>query len=205
MSTTTLTIKPKSHYVQLKDLFVLPDSDKKFCEEMAISDGVSCSSHIAGDPTLTLAFFDHLWEYAYPRFSKIPFVTRIARNIAKDCVINTAILFEKAISKTGKIKRDATVGRDFVDLSDAKSVSVRLRNLDKTYSANVADLKTKQGAIRIICYERVTKKFYYFIVPADKNPRTSIEIPFNLDGWPNKNSHWWRYEVNSFVELCRPV
>lgn len=113
-------------------------------------------------------------------------------------------MLEKAISRVGKLKRDSTVGRDFVDLSDAKSVSVRFH--DGRYSADVKNIRTKQGALRILCYERIQDKFYYFVVPAIYNPKTSIEIPFDLKGNPDRRSgKWWRFEEISFAGMCRIV
>jgi hypothetical protein len=116
-----------------------------------------------------------------------------------------ALLYEMAISRRGKLKRDSTIGRDYIDFSDAKSVSVRLRSNNKTYSACVKDLHAKQGAIRIICYERVLDIFYYFLVPTGAYPKTSIEIPFDLDGRPSRKNKWWKYEVSTFTELCQPI
>jgi hypothetical protein len=175
----------------------------KYIKQAALVN-VSFSSHIAGDPSLSLAFFDHLWPYAYPRFDKIPFARKLIRSLAKDGIVNAGLLLEKAISRVGKLKRDSTVGRDFVDLSDAKSVSVRFH--DGRYSADVKNIKTKQGALRILCYERNQGKFYYFIVPAKYNPKTSIEIPFDLKGNPYKQgSGWWRFQVSTFNDLSGKV
>jgi hypothetical protein len=200
-----INIKPKNHYLQYADLFVITTEEQIKCQVISESNGVTNSSHIAGDPTLSLNFFDMLWPYAYPKFHKLIFPTKICRYLARDGIINVGLLLEKAISKKGKLKRDSTHGRDFVDLSDAKSVSVRLRDNGDTYSANVTNIKAKQGALRVLCYERVLKKFYFFIIPADFNPGTSIEIPFELNGSPKRTNHWWNHEVLTFEELCRPI
>lgn len=145
-----------------------------------------------------------MWPFAYPRFNRIPFARKLVRALAKDGIVNAGLLLEKAISRVGKLKRDSTVGRDFVDLSDAKSVSVRFH--DSRYSADVKNIKTKQGALRILCYERIQDKFYYFVVPARYNPKTSIEIPFDLRGNPDRRSGiWWRFQVSTFADLSGVV
>jgi|GEM_PF-2448914 len=205
------TKKPFSHYEQLNSLFELDEEMSTQCLNLQDSDGASNSSHIAGDPALSLAFFDHLWPYAYPRLDKLPFATRLARKLAKDGIINTALLFEKAISKQGRIKRDSTFYKDFVDLSDAKSASVRVRSNETLYTANISNIKSKVGALRIIVYERIHKQFYYFLIPAISNPRTEIEIPFTMSGNPittdnaRRRNNWWQFQVSTFNELCKPV
>lgn len=206
MKTNLKKKQPKAHYKTFADVFSLPPEEDAWCRKVAESNGVDNSSHIAGDPTLCLAFFDKLWPYAYPRFHKLIFPTKIVRYLAKEGIINVGLLLEKAISKKGKIKRDSTHGRDFVDKSDAKSVSVRLRDDGCTYSANVTGIASKQGALRVLVYERVMMKFYYFIIPHEKYAGSlSLEIPFTLEGHPKRSHHWWKCEVTTFDELCKPI
>lgn len=134
--------------------------------------------------------------------------------ILKLGIVEVSTAFERAISKVGKIKVISEDHADFSDGSDAKLTSVRTFNYDLSYSSQVSGLKNKTGTLRIQCYERKTKKFYYFKIPGDayehqrnlKKP--ALEIPFNLDGTPRRvpmrhcNHNFWEFEVSSFEEMA---
>ena len=157
---------------------------------------------------LLLKHFDYLYFLAYPNDTQDHFLW--TREKAKDGVISISSLLELAICIQGKIDRDNSVGKDFIDHSDAKSVSVRTSSYGKRYSAPVTNIHRKKGLLRVCVYERKKDKFYHFVIPylMYKNvPKTSnIEIPFELDGTPKiKNKakvNWWEFKVNSFQDLC---
>jgi hypothetical protein len=161
---------------------------------------------------LNLKMFDHLWQYAYPGSKKLQ--TSQQRQLVVDGTWdNLGGLLERAISITGGLERQATVGRDFSDFSDAKLVSVRTASKGKSYSAPVTNIHRKKGYLRVVCYERKQDKFYYFLIPGDAyshiEKTSNIEIPFNLNGNPRKqnncNINWWNFEVETFTAVAKPI
>ena len=75
----------------------------------------------------------------------------------------------------------------------------------------MSDIKTKTGNLRIVVYERLQDKFYYFNVPNHViTGLTAVRIPFDLDGTPRRyykrnitqKTKWWAYECESFDHLC---
>lgn len=117
-------------------------------------------------------------------------------------ILQVSTAFEHALANVGGFEVVSANGYDGSDGSDAKLSTVRYRNKGKAYSACVSGTKNKTGKLRVQVYERITNKFYYFVIPHKSYTRiTYLEIPFNLDGTPKVNAKWWAYNVNTFVQL----
>lgn len=168
------------------------------------------------DPVLDEKFFDNLFPKIYPIEYSIPLIKDFCKNklMVGDRLLSAGKLLEAAISKCKGLERFDTVGKDFVDGSDAKSSSVRWSSNHKSYSANISDVSNKKGLLRCMVYERITDRFYYFLIPhaAYKHisSTSNIEIPFNHDGLPKRdakfrNVNWWDFEVPDFDGILADV
>lgn len=154
------------------------------------------------DPVIQYAFYDELIFKAYPEHihSTFEVIHRTLGNVRPEK------LLEVAIAVQGMLTRYNTTGMDYTDGSDAKSVSVRMHNSDRSYGAPVTGIFLKRGLLRVMVFERQFNKFYYFLIPysayKDIPEKSNIEIPFTLDGNPrrenNCNTNWWAYEVPDF-------
>lgn len=126
--------------------------------------------------------------------------------MVKDGVLQIETLVEQAISKRGKLPRQSTEGRDFVDGTDAKKALTQLAiEPGKTTRrvAQISNIKGKHGALRIAVGETLTRKIYYFKVPKKAyDGLTCIRIYFNEDGSPKLDGKWFAYQC-SFDELCQ--
>jgi len=169
------------------------------------------------DPILDQKFFDLLFPIIFPIESQDQKLYEFSKNKLSNemKLLSTGSLLEQAISTRKKLTRHNTIGKDFVDGSDAKSSSVRWMSNNKTYSAQIADIYNKKGLLRCVVYERLLDKFYYFLIPYEAYkhiPKTSnIEVPFNLNGTPRKNAkgiknvNWWQFEVSNFDAILADV
>jgi hypothetical protein len=132
----------------------------------------------------------------------------------KHGMLQVSTIVEQAIAHHGGFNVVSANTHDLNDGSDVKMASVRTCNKGKTYSASVK-FKKKTGSLRIISYERIHDKFYYFIIPHSEyskaSSKSTIEIPFDSDGCPKRQhlggkfNNWWIYEVESFDRLCGPA
>jgi hypothetical protein len=139
----------------------------------------------------------------------------LLKAMVSDGVIQIDALFEKAISVTGNIKRDSTIGKDFVDGSDAKKVTVQWRieypnsnnrivNTSVRRVATITNLKHKRGFLRCVVAETLTKQVYYFKIPyLEYKGLKTVNIYFNQDGSPKENGNFWHCKCNSFKEMCK--
>jgi len=169
------------------------------------------------DPILDEKFFDLLFPIIFPIESQDEKLYNFCKNKLSDemKLLSTGSLLEQAISTRKRLTRHNTIGKDFVDGSDAKSASVRWSSVNTHYGAPISDIHNKKGLLRCVIYERLHDKFYYFLIPheAYKNiPKSSnIEIPFNLDGTPKRdarrirNVNWWQFEVPDFDGILADV
>lgn len=165
------------------------------------------------DPILEQKFFDLLFPLAFPDLGKdsAEYIFSKQRLSSDASLINNGGLLEQAISVQKGISRYSTIGKDFVDGSDAKCSSCRWHSNLKAYGAPITDIKNKKGLLRCVVYERLLDKFYYFLIPHKAyewvSAKSNIEIPFNLDGTPRRNSKhirnidWWQFEMNSFKDI----
>lgn len=135
-------------------------------------------------------------------------------------IIQRDRLVELAISKTGNIKMDSTHGQDLADKSDVKTVVSGIRNNNKekgswTHSFSVRGVANKNGALRVVAYNKLLDRFHYFFIPYEAYQHcqytveiiaenfNNIFIEPNFTGIPNLNRKWWNYEVDSFELLCQ--
>ena len=160
---------------------------------------------------LLLRHFDFLWHRAYPNRGLDSYNDH-RKTVEDGSWTNLGSLLEHAIHIVGKIKKVNTVGKDFVDISDAKLISVRTSSKGTAYSAPITNIHRKRGLLRVLCYERKQNNFYFFLIPyaayGHISKTSNIEIPFNLDGTPRRINkceiNWWQYEVSTFEEICVP-
>ncbi len=169
------------------------------------------------DPVLDRKFFDLLFPIIYPEESKNIDIYNFSRDklAFADCLLSTGKLLEAAISRAKGLTRHDTMGRDFVDGSDAKSASARWHGT--SYGAPISDVFNKKGLLRCVVYERLQDKFYYFLIPhkayENISKSSNIEIPFNLDGSPKRNPtarslrnvDWWQFEVPDFKGILADI
>jgi hypothetical protein len=168
------------------------------------------------DPILDQKFFDLLFPIIFPVESQDPIIrdfVKLKLSIEMK-LLSTGSLLEQAISSRKNLTRHATIGKDFVDGSDAKSASVRWASNGTTYGAPIHDIFNKKGLLRCVIYERLHDKFYFFLIPhkayENISKTSNIEIPFNLDGTPRKNAKvrnvdWWQFEVTGFDGILSDV
>ena len=124
--------------------------------------------------------------------------------LLNDGVIQVSTVFEQALAKLGKYTVVSEDTHDFCNGDDAKMCTVTVRSKGTTYTAQVSGVANKIGNLRVQVYERITKSFYYFLIPNESfNDLKVVEIRFNLDGTPNRNTKWWQYEVPSFEDLAK--
>ena len=156
---------------------------------------------IAGD----ILIFDNIIKKAYKNANNE--LIKHMRKMIKDGAIQIDALFERAISMSGKHKRDSTMGRYFEDGSDAKkAVSHWVIEPDRNSvrrRATITNLKNKKGFLRVVVAETLTGKVYYFKVPnyAYRGLR-GFNVYFNEDGTPKHDGKSWQYQCKSFKEMA---
>ena len=150
---------------------------------------------------LELAHFNNFKQHI-PEYETLCIVTM--NKLLDMGLVQVSTAFEHALANVGGFEVVSIDGCDGSDGSDAKLCSVRFRANQTAYSACVSGTKNKIGKLRVQVYERMTNKFYFFVIPNEAYCNiTYVEIPFKLDGSPNRNSKWWKHEVNTFVELSK--
>ena len=115
--------------------------------------------------------------------------------LVEDCMI------EKSAGNL-KININPNRTEDYNDYSDAKFLSVSAGATKMMHDA----VKNKKGALRIVVYEAIQNKLYYFYIPRRiwKDFKCGPNIPFDKKtGDPKDANHWWQWEVDSFIELAR--
>jgi hypothetical protein len=159
---------------------------------------------------LEIAHFDNFKKYI-PGYEGL--CKKTVEALLQLGILQVSTAFEQALSKVGGHEM---VSADRGDLykngkySDAKLSTVRTKNYGRSYTAPVASIFNKTGALRVQVYERKQEQFYYFSIPRRTYidiPKTSnIEIPFEMDGTPRRVNrsqvNWWKYEVDSFREMA---
>jgi hypothetical protein len=128
--------------------------------------------------------------------------------VKKGWIFPGKIVEDQLIEKSdGLLKANTNHKRseDFNDYSDAKFVSVTEWKYQYRVSLDWIGFKNKKGALRVVVYERMQNRLYYFYIPrrAYRDMRV-IKIPFDLKtGDPKDTNKWWAYEVDSFKELAQ--
>ena len=116
--------------------------------------------------------------------------------------VSTAV--EHAVAYAGGTEVVSEDKHDLANGDEVKAASARLRGYGKSYDAHISNTKGKTGNLRIQVYERITNKFYYFVIPHSQYSKvTYLEIPFHLNGTPKYNNHWWKWEIESFEKMSK--
>ena len=168
------------------------------------------------DPILAQAFFNFLFPIAFPNIDLNSSTYKFILNdiVTKHKLISPGALLEVAISIKKGLERHDTEGRDFVDGSDAKCASARWHRKGQSYGAPITNVHTKEGLLRAVIYERQFDKMYFFLIPQEAyshiSKTSNIDIPFNLNGTPHRNSkvqniNWWEFEVPDFSGILADV
>lgn len=159
---------------------------------------------------LEIAHFENFKQYLNSYENMCQYTLR---NLLQNGLIEVSTSFEQALSSVSGFKVIGADACDLADGSDAKLSTVRLHSKGKSYTAPVANIKSKSGSLRIQVYERHRGKFYYFVIPywahCMVGNKSNIEIPFDLTGKPKRNyntrgklPNWWNFEVNNFRTLA---
>jgi len=111
-------------------------------------------------------------------------------------------------------------GQDFDDTSDAKVVISQERQNNKkrgtwTVSFRIKGVNNKIGPLRVVAWNQLEKKFYFFYIPRDSfRNRSIVEIIIQqkngvwhdpkFSGTPDNSRHlkWWRYSKTEFEEMA---
>tara|TARA_B100000424_G_C22933764_1_gene496768 strand:- start:690 stop:1271 length:582 start_codon:yes stop_codon:yes gene_type:complete len=158
---------------------------------------------------LQKSHFNNFSQY----LSNLDLCSKTLENLLDLSLVEVSTAFELAISKVADIELVSKDQYDFSDKSDAKLSTVRTHSEGKTYSAPISKWQNKIGALRVQVFERKQNKFYYFVIPRSVryiySERSTLEIPFHLDGTPARESNrrrivnLWDYEVGSFHAMAR--
>ena len=168
------------------------------------------------DPILAQEFCNFLFPIVFPEVELNSDIYRftLEKLVKEHRLISVGSLLEVAISKKKNLQRHDTKGRDFVDGSDAKCASARWHRKGQGYGAPITNIFNKEGLLRCQVYERQLNKFYFFLIPREAyahiSKSSNIDIPFNLDGTPFRNSkvhniNWWDFEVADFDGILGDV
>lgn len=139
--------------------------------------------------------------------------------LINDNLVNGTQVAELAVSKTSGIKLDSIgYGKDLVDGSDVKTVTIYSRNKKQFYykgkvktdkfkvivdhRALIHDLNSKIGSLRIILYNPFHDRWYYLVVP-NHEYKNNLEIRTNINTG-NILGKLAKYEVDSWDRLCAP-
>lgn len=169
-----------------------------------------------------LLFYNELKKHVYGKKVALgPEVEASNSLLLSEGAMQIETFLESAISKAGKLKRQATIGRDFVDGSDAKKVTSNWRKNDKkrgkwTNSYIVSNIKNKKGALRVMGYNRYARKFDYFFIPYEAYCHLRADtLDITLDSFSgyhtseptptgsSSNCKWNQYRCASFVEMAK--
>jgi hypothetical protein len=157
----------------------------------------------AGDEVI----LNDIIDKAYPGYKNMT-ASQLLTKMCQDGTIHVESLFEKALERKGKFRREHAHGQDFCDGSDAKKAVTTLTVNRKgntvwvSRTAKVANLIAKSGYLRVIVGDAVSKNTYYFKIPHSAyKGKKSIKISFSEHGMPD-GSKWFDYSVKSFKELC---
>ena len=105
----------------------------------------------------------------------------------KDNLINVGEMAEQALVKKSKNLKQNSRGKkgsDFDDLTEHKYSTVRYESAN-CGRAQITGIKNKVGDIRIMVYEPVQDKNWYFRIPNSVyNKVATLKVYFNLDGSP---------------------
>ena len=157
---------------------------------------------------LEKAHFENIYDFL-PNANE--FCKRTVDMLLDQGMIQVSTAVETAIANVGGY---TVISEDHADLSDGSEVkmaTVRTHGNGTKYGAPVTNIKNKTGDLRVQIYERNQNKFYYFNIPhwahSQVGLNSNIEIPFYLNGDPQKNyrtrslPNWWNFETTNFVQM----
>ncbi len=163
-----------------------------------------------------LLFYDVLKAYVFDDITEE--VDANNKWLVSHGILQIESMLEFAISKVSGVTRDSTVGRDFVDGSDAKKVTSNWRNNcvsrgEWTNSYIVTNIHQKQGTLRIMAYNRVMNRFDYYAIPYDAYSHLKSTVDITLDKFTGHyqeptptgcktKTKWNLYKKSSFVEMA---
>jgi hypothetical protein len=172
-------------------------------------------STLASTRASDIEIFNFLFSKAYP---KKQYIRKEMAQFVGDGVVAIETLLEHALAVQGGLTRNSTHGEDFTDGSDAKKaaayvvegIETRKRKNGSTYEyeykrylAKVRNIVTKRGALRILVFEPLHRKFHFFKVPKKAYDGVkTVQIEFNFDGSIKETCRWLPYKVGSFKELA---
>lgn len=139
----------------------------------------------------------------------------------EDNLINGTSVAELAVCKTnGTVEMcPIGIGRDLTDDSDVKTITVGQTrsktilkknkiptgefNYSYSHSAQIKDVKSKIGKLRVICYNPFTEGWKFFIIPNESYKHLKkIKITFDrLTG--ETLGIYKQYELETFEEMCK--
>ena len=116
-------------------------------------------------------------------------------------VIQVSTAYEHALANLGNCE---VINANHCDLSNDGEAKLTTTQLHRgKVDAHVHNITGKTGHLLVQIYEQFTDKFYYFSIPHHAYLGLRVlEIPFNIDGSPKRNTKWYRYEVDSFESLA---
>lgn len=139
------------------------------------------------------------------------------KELIKDNIINGTQLAELAISRRSGIGM-CPIGehRDLLDDTDVKTVTVQAKYFHPTvkgklnkkikiprYQAVVNNAHKKIGTLRVVCYNPVSDKYYYFLIPPSAYYSVqNITISFEKDT-QELVGRFKQFEVPEFNDVCR--
>jgi hypothetical protein len=160
------------------------------------------ANSVAGD----MLVFEALINKAYPRYKRRN-IHNLLANMVRDGTVQMDALLEKAISQEGNLQRESRDGWDFADRSDAKKaitqyVQGSTPGTALRRRALISNVAGKDGKLRCMVSETISKKVYYFKIPRSAyRGMNCISIYFTEHGEPKRSGKWWNYECKNLQEL----
>ena len=158
-------------------------------------------------------YFDFLFPIAYPDAPETIFQFLKNKMIPMGD-ISIESLLETAVSISNGIKKESSVGYDFLNKDsspggDAKKATAFLNPNRPRREAVVTDFHNKIGNLYICVFEPLLQKFYFFSVPPSRyRGSRTLTIYFDKDGTPRRRQlrydaypPLWKYEVDSIEDL----
>lgn len=145
-----------------------------------------------------IAHFDSFKDYL-PEYKKM--CAKTLKLLLKRGMLQVSTCFEHALAHTNGT---VVVNEDHCDLSDGSDAKLCTTQFHRgKCDVQVSNVTGKRGMLRVQVYEQFTDKIYFFAIPYGAYGHLKVlEIGFMVDGRPNRNTKWWRYEVNTFVALA---
>ena len=158
---------------------------------------------------LDVAHFNN-FKHLIPNYDKMDEYT--INNLLGHGMIQVSTAFEYAVAKVANTTVVSADTNDLDNGNDTKLSTVRFSSKRQYYSAPIKAVHNKTGTLCVQVYERIQDKFYYFMIPKSEHSKvglkSTIEIPFSLDGTPRKVPlhtkrlpNWWQFEVPTFHNL----